>query len=67
MAKITENYQSLSTKLDKVIDQLQNGDLDIDQAAEAYEQGMALIKQLELHLKTVENKVKKINKSFGDK
>lgn len=64
MAKSTETYESLSAKLDDVISRLQNGDLDIDQAAVAYEQGMALVKRMEQHLKTVENRVSKIKKSF---
>jgi exodeoxyribonuclease VII small subunit len=60
----TLNYQSLSQQLDEVINQLQNGELDIDQATKAYEQGMSLIQQMEHHLETVENQVAKIKKSF---
>jgi exodeoxyribonuclease VII small subunit len=58
------NYRQLSQELEMIIDQLQSGDLDIDQAIKQYEQGMNLIEQLQSYLKDAENKVTKVKKSF---
>jgi exodeoxyribonuclease VII small subunit len=58
------DYRKLSQELDTVLEDLQTGDLDIDDAAKKYERGMELVKQLETYLKTAENKVTKIKASF---
>jgi len=60
------NYQTLSAELDELLAKLQSNDVDVDQAVALYERGMAIIKQLEAHLKTAENKVTKIKKQLGD-
>ncbi len=67
MSVSKDSYQSRSAQLDEILDKLQNGNLDIDQATEAYEQGMILVQELERHLKLVENKVKKIKNNFNNK
>lgn len=64
MANSKDNYQSMSTELDQIVESLQDGSLEIDQAAKAYEKGIELINKLEDHLKTVENKISKIKNSF---
>jgi exodeoxyribonuclease VII small subunit len=66
MAKDTSvDYAALSTELDTILDHLESPDIDIDEAMKQYERGMDILKQLEAHLKTAENKVEKIQADFG--
>lgn len=60
------NYRQLNQQLEEILDQLQGSDLDIDEAIKKYEQGMAIVKDLEKYLKEAENKVTKVKKSFSD-
>ncbi len=57
------SYSELSKKLDDVLGELQSGLADIDRSLELYKQGQKIIDQLQLHLKTAENEVKKIKKT----
>jgi exodeoxyribonuclease VII small subunit len=50
-------YKELSEELDKVMRDLEQGDLDIDEAVKCYERGLAIVRELESHLKEAENKV----------
>lgn len=59
MAKNVD-YKSLSAELDEVLEKLQAGEVDVDEAVKLYERGMAITKQLEAYLKTAENKVRKV-------
>ncbi len=61
----TFNYSQLNEELNKILDELQSADLDIDDAVKKYERGMVIIKELENYLKTAENKVKKIKADLG--
>lgn len=63
MTKAT-NYKQLSAQLDDIMAKLQSEDIDIDEAIKLYEQGSTIVKQLETYLKTAENKVIKLKKSF---
>lgn len=56
-------YQELSDQLEKIMSELQDGQLDLDQAIEKYEEGIKIIKQLEKQLKTAENKIIKIKEN----
>ncbi|MBI3624468.1 exodeoxyribonuclease VII small subunit [Candidatus Saccharibacteria bacterium] len=67
MPKATSSYQAMQTELDKILQTLQNAELDIDEATDAYERGLQLIEKLEKHLKTASNKVTKIKASFDRK
>lgn len=55
-----DDYQTLSAELDGVLAKLQNPDIQVDEAIALYERGLALVAQLEKHLKTAENKLTKI-------
>ena len=55
MAK--ETYKKLSDELQKVMQALEEGDLDIDEAVDCYERGLQIVRQLEDYLRTAENKV----------
>jgi exodeoxyribonuclease VII small subunit len=54
------DYAALNTELEQLLDDLQSGDLSIDEALKAYERGQAIVRQLQAYLKSAENKVKKI-------
>lgn len=64
MTEKEANYLNLRDELSAIVDALQAGDLDIDEATQAYERGMELIAQLEEHLQTVENKITKLKVRF---
>jgi len=54
------NYQAMRAELDEIVEQLQEGTLDIDEATKQYERATQLIKQLEDYLKVAENKISKV-------
>ena len=51
------DYRALNDELDEILSKLQSGELSIDEAMPAYERGIALVKELEKHLKTAEHKI----------
>lgn len=57
MAKKSVDYQALQTELEAILQQLQSGDISIDDAVPAYERGVAIVHDLEDYLKTAENKI----------
>jgi exodeoxyribonuclease VII small subunit len=62
MAK-TLTYKELSEELEKVMGDLERGDLDIDEAVKCYERGLQLVRELEDLLKAAENKVTQLKAS----
>lgn len=54
------NYKQMSDKLDKVIDQLQNGNIELDETIQRYEEASKIIKKMQKYLNESENKIKKI-------
>lgn len=58
-----KTYQELTTELDETMLKLQASELDVDQAVELYETGLALVKQLEEKLASAENKITKLKAS----
>jgi exodeoxyribonuclease VII small subunit len=65
MAKKTTNtkptYLELNQQLDAVMAKLQDPEVAIDDATHYYEQAVLLIAQLEKHLETAENRVRKMS------
>lgn len=57
MAQKKFDYHSAQAELEAILEHLQAGDIDVDQAIAQYERGMQLVKELEAYLKTAENKV----------
>lgn len=55
-----KNYRTLSAELDDVLAKLQDPDIQVDEAVQLYERGLALLAGLERHLKQAENKLTKI-------
>jgi exodeoxyribonuclease VII small subunit len=65
MVKTTaKTYQQLSDELNGLIEWFESDAVNLDEAVAKYEQAMELLKQMEQHLKTAENRVKKINVRF---
>jgi exodeoxyribonuclease VII small subunit len=60
MATKTKDYQELSLELDEVLAKLQQPNVQVDDAVKLYEQGLALIDQLEKQLATAENTIEKL-------
>ena len=58
------NYRVLNEELETILEVLQSGDLDIDEAVNKYERGIEIVKDLQKYLKEAENKVTKVKKSF---
>jgi exodeoxyribonuclease VII small subunit len=63
MAK-QQTYKELSAELDKVMADLEQGDLDIDAAVKCYERGLVIVSELETHLRDAENKVVELKASL---
>lgn len=60
------DYRKSSDELDALLDRLQSGELSIDEAVPAYEKGMQLVKELEQHLKTAENRITELQAKLQD-
>lgn len=60
---LKKSYRELQAELDKVLDELQSAELDIDKATGLYKEGQRLIKKLEDYLQTAKNEIEHIKKS----
>ncbi len=56
----SKNYRELSAELETILDQLQSGSLDVDDALKTFERGQAVVKLLQAKLQQAENKIKKL-------
>ena len=59
-----KTYQQLSDELARLMDWFESDSVSLDEAVDKYEQAMELLRQMEDHLKSAENKVKKIAVKF---
>lgn len=59
-----KTYQQLAEELNRLIEWFESDQLNLDEAVDKYEQAMELLQEMENHLKTAENKVKKIAVKF---
>jgi exodeoxyribonuclease VII small subunit len=60
------NFGEAFEKLNKIVDDLEAGDVDLDAALKQYEEGLKLVQQCKKQLSQVENKVKVIKEKYGD-
>lgn len=65
MAKEQADYQTMSAELEVILADLQQGELDVDEAMKKYERGLELVAALETYLENAENKVTKLKAQFG--
>ena len=63
--KSEATYQELSQELDAVLLRLQQSDIQVDEAVQLYEQGLALAAKLEQHLQQAENVITKLKVQAG--
>jgi exodeoxyribonuclease VII small subunit len=61
---VTKSYQQLNDELASLIDWFEGESVNLDEAAEKYQQAVEVIAQMEDYLKTTENKIKKISAKF---
>lgn len=64
MADKVKTYQQMNDELAELLAWFESEQVDLDQAVSKYEETMKLIKQMQEHLKTAENKVNKISAKF---
>jgi exodeoxyribonuclease VII small subunit len=60
MEKSLDSYEVIYAELEAIIESLQSGDLNLDEAVANYERSTELIHKLEKHLKEAQNKITKI-------
>lgn len=65
MAETTQTYQELQAELSSILGQLQDSNVDIDEATVLYERGMEIVRQLQVRLDEAENTIKKIDARFA--
>ena len=62
MATKKVNYRALNDELETIMAKLAEPDIDIDEAAKAYERGKAITEELEAYLKNAANTVQKVKR-----
>jgi exodeoxyribonuclease VII small subunit len=64
MADTKENYRDLRDELDGILQALQAGDLDIEEATKQYERAVKIVDKLEAYINKAENKITKVKKKI---
>lgn len=64
MSKEKENFEISLKKLEKILEELQGGSLDLDLMLEKFKEGAELIKSCKGELTRAENEFKKIKESI---
>jgi exodeoxyribonuclease VII small subunit len=59
----TNDFQTLSQRLETTLAKLQAPDVHVDEAVKLYEEGLKLIAALEKHLRQAENKIEKLKQA----
>ncbi len=57
MAKTNTNFETSLQELNILVDKMEHGDLDLEQALKYFEQGVTLIRKCQTELKQAEQKV----------
>jgi exodeoxyribonuclease VII small subunit len=55
-----KDYQALSLELEQLLNRLQQSDIRVDEAVKLYEEGLALVAELEAHLQQAENTIEQL-------
>lgn len=55
-----EKYEDKITKLEKIVDELENGEIDLDDSINKYFEAIKLVKECDEKLKNIEDKVVKM-------
>jgi exodeoxyribonuclease VII small subunit len=65
MTKPTFNFEKSYKEIEKIVEQFESGDIDLDQSLKEFERGLKLAEQLKAKLSEVENKVIEIKNKFN--
>ncbi len=60
------NFEESIKRLKTIVDQIEQGEIPLQDSLEQYEQGMALIKHCRTILQTAEKRIEKISKAQAD-
>ena len=66
MAKTDAKFEEKITELEKIINDLENGNIDLDDSIEKYMNAMKLVKECDEKLKNIENQVNKMVTENGE-
>ncbi len=64
MAKPKFQFGQAFDRLGKIVERLESGNVDLDEALKEYEEGLKLVQQCKKQLAEVENKVKVIRDKY---
>jgi exodeoxyribonuclease VII small subunit len=59
---VKKDYSDMQIELNEIVNDLQSGNIDVDDAMKKYDRGQELVKEISEYLKNAENKITKINK-----
>jgi len=60
-----KNFEQQFKELEQIVDQLESGEINLDQGLQQFEHGLELAQELKKKLTDVENKVEIIKKKFS--
>lgn len=61
-----EKFEEKITKLEKIVNELENGEIDLDDSITKYFEAMKLVKECDKKLKDIENQVVKMVDEDGN-
>ncbi|HVS58261.1 MAG TPA: exodeoxyribonuclease VII small subunit [Candidatus Saccharimonadales bacterium] len=64
--RVAKTYREMSAELDEILADLQQGDLDIEDAIKRYQRGMELVDAMEGYLKNAETKITELKARFTE-
>lgn len=66
MAKTETKFEEKITELEKIINELENGEIDLDESINKYIAAMKLVKECDEKLKSIEEQVNKMVLENGE-
>ena len=66
MAKTEAKFEEKITELEKIINELENGEIDLDESINKYMMAMKLVKECDEKLKNIEEQVNKMVLDNGE-
>lgn len=66
MAKTETKFEEKITELEKIINELENGEIDLDESINKYMMAMKLVKECDEKLKNIEEQVNKMVLENGE-
>lgn len=63
--KDKQNFQEAFSELEKLVQEFEKGEMDLDDSLKKFERGLELARECKERLSVIENKVKEIKAKFG--